>query len=109
MLSSADSTVTVRRSREDDAPGLRDLADLDSARLPAGVMLIAEVDGELRAAVSLDGRSVIADPFHHTRHLVDLLEAARREEEARATTAHAGRAHFHVSQTLHLGHRTRIA
>lgn len=50
------STVTVRRSRDDDALGLRDLADLDSARVPTDVMLIAEVDGELRAAVALDGR-----------------------------------------------------
>ena len=109
MLSSADSTVTVRPSREDDARGLRDLAELDSARVPAGVMLIAEVNGELRAAVTLDGRSVIADPFHHTRHLVDFLEVARREKVTPATTAHAGRTRFDVSQMLHLGHRTRIA
>ena len=91
MLSSADGTVTVRRSLEDDALGLRELADLDSARVPAGVMLIAEVDGELRAAVALDGRSVIADPPHHTRHLVDLLGVARREEATRAPTARAWR------------------
>ena len=109
MLISADSTVTVRRSREDDAPGLRVLADLDSARVPAGVMLVAEVDGELRAAVALDGRSVIADPFHHTRHLVDLLEVARREKATPATTTHAWLTRLHVGQMLHLGHRTRIA
>ena len=102
-------TVTVRRSRDDDALRLRDLADLDSARVPTDVMLIAEVDGELRAAVALDDRNVIADPFHRTEHLVDLLEVARREEATPAPTARAWRPRFHVGQMLHRGYRTRIA
>lgn len=105
MLSSADGTVTVRRSREDDALGLRELADLDSARVPAGVMLIAEVDGELPAAVALDGRSVLADPFHHTRHLVEVLEVARR---AKATLAPGVLVSTLVGCST-WAHRTRIA
>lgn len=82
MLSTADGPVTIRRSRDDDASQLRRLAELDSARVPSGVMLVAEVDGDLRAAVALDAGTVIADPFHHTRHLVSLLEVTRREQAA---------------------------
>ncbi len=84
MLSTADGPVTIRRSGDDDASQLRRLAELDSARVPSGVMLVAEVDGDLRAAVALDAGTVIADPFQHTRHLVSLLEATRREQTALA-------------------------
>lgn len=37
-------------------------------------MLLAEVGGELRAAVSLDGSRRLADPFRHSAWLITLLE-----------------------------------
>jgi hypothetical protein len=41
-------------------------------------MLLAEVGGELRAALPLDGRPAIADPFQRTAELVAMLvERAR--------------------------------
>ena len=40
-------------------------------------MLIAEQDERPVAAISLDGRREIADPFVRTRELVALLRAAR--------------------------------
>ena len=42
-------------------------------------MLIAEVAGELRAAVPLYGGRAIADPFHPTAELVALLAERTRQ------------------------------
>jgi hypothetical protein len=76
---SAEATVTLRLSRPDDAAGLTRLAHRDSASLPGGRLLVAEVGEELLAAVTLDGSASIADPFHHTADLVRLLQVQRRE------------------------------
>ena len=65
--------VTLRFAAPDDTPALRRLAALDSSEVPAGPVLLAEVGGELRAAMSLCGRAIIADPFHPTEALVQLL------------------------------------
>jgi hypothetical protein len=65
--------VTIRPAYPEDELALRRLADLDSARVPSGPLMLAEVDGELRAAVSVDGRTAIADPFHRTLELVTLV------------------------------------
>jgi hypothetical protein len=65
--------VTLRYSSAADRDGLRRLAQLDSAPPPAGVTLVAEVDGRLRAALPLDGTNAIADPFHRGLDLVELL------------------------------------
>jgi hypothetical protein len=43
--------LTLRCAYESDAPALRWLAALDSQRVPDGPLLVAEVDGELWAAV----------------------------------------------------------
>jgi hypothetical protein len=88
-----DPQITLRLASVDDAGRLRILAELDSSHVPGGEMLIAEVGGRLRAAVSLDGAHVIADPFHRTAHLVALLriQAAQLAERtgAPATTLSA--------------------
>jgi hypothetical protein len=64
--------ITIRRAHPEE-PGVLRVAALDSARVPRSPLLVAEVDGEIRAALSLeDGRSV-ADPFHASLDLVDLL------------------------------------
>jgi hypothetical protein len=65
--------VTLRYSSAADRDGLRRLAQLDSALPPAGITLVAEVDGRLRAALPLDGSRAIADPFHRGLDLVELL------------------------------------
>jgi hypothetical protein len=67
-------TITIRRANPAEAAVAR-LAQLDSAPTPAGELLAAEVDGELRAAVSLTDGSAIADPFERTVELVELLRA----------------------------------
>jgi hypothetical protein len=67
------SPVTLRRAAAADEAQLAFLADLDSSpplSLPA---LLAEVDHEVRAAVSLVDRRVIAHPFHPADANVALL------------------------------------
>jgi hypothetical protein len=65
--------VTLRYAAAADAQRLRILAELDSADPPAGPALVAEIDGRIRAALPLDGGAPIADPFHRSAELVDLL------------------------------------
>ena len=68
-------TIIIRSSNEHDAPALARLAGLDSAQVPGGRTLVAEVDGTMLAALPLDGGRAIADPFAPTAHLVELLSA----------------------------------
>jgi hypothetical protein len=78
--------ITIRPAYADDASAVARLAALDSAPIPTGPMLVAEVDGELYAALSLADGGVIADPFHLTRLHVELLRtqaSAQRHSSAR--------------------------
>ena len=76
MSSIATSSVSIRPSRSEDTATVRRLAALDSAPVPHGSLLLAEVEGRVLAAVSLaDGRA-IADPFAETQLLVELLRVA---------------------------------
>jgi hypothetical protein len=65
--------ITIRHSTYADDSAIRRLAALDDRLPPDGDALLAFVDTELRAAVSLGGDSVVADPFHLTDELVALL------------------------------------
>jgi hypothetical protein len=84
--------LTIRLGTPDDQLALARLAALDSAddlrrhgEIPRGRLLIdalrrgrvllAEVDGQLRAAVHVELGSAIADPFYPSAHLVKLLLA----------------------------------
>jgi len=66
-------TVAIRLAERDEAAALRRLAALDDQRPLEGRVLVALVDGEPEAAISLDTRRVIANPFLSTRDLVQLL------------------------------------
>ena len=81
--------ITIRFAYPDDAQALARLAALDSKPVPPGPLLVAEVAGELWAAVSVAGHaSVIADPFRHTAELVTLLrERANRLTHSPRRTA----------------------
>jgi hypothetical protein len=69
-----DETLIIRMAGPADAPALRHLAQLDSAPPPESVpTLVAEVGGEMRAALSLDGGPAIANPFERTADLVAML------------------------------------
>ncbi len=73
-------TVTIRMAVSADAPALSRLAQLDSRppREPVP-MLVAEVGGELRAALPLDAGPAIADPFWRTAELVAILAERARQ------------------------------
>ena len=66
--------ITIRRAHPEE-PGVLRIAALDSTRVPAAPLLVAEVDGLVRAALSLEDGKAIADPFHATADLLDLLRA----------------------------------
>jgi hypothetical protein len=72
------TTITIRTGSANDRDVVR-IAALDSSRVPAGEVLIAEADGEARAALSLTDGSIVADPFSRTADLTQLLrlQAAR--------------------------------
>jgi hypothetical protein len=67
--------LTLRYAFPDDYATLARLAALDSAEPLAEPVLIAEVDGEAVAAMSLSDGRVVADPFRRTVPLVALLQA----------------------------------
>jgi len=66
-------TVIIRAALGSDGAALRRLAELDSARVPAGELLVAESDGALVAAHSPGSGVTIADPFRSTAQAVELL------------------------------------
>ena len=82
-------SVLIRAARGSDGPALARLAALDSATVPAGELIVAEVDGALVAAMAASGREAIADPFRRTSDAVALLDlhAARRRAAHRRSLA----------------------
>src|SRR2546423_11635735 len=75
--------IRSRPAYADDYGALARLAALDSApEVPRGPLLLDEVDGTLRAALSLRDGSSIADPFHPSAGLLTLLRAHADGEPA---------------------------
>jgi hypothetical protein len=81
--------ITIRLARPQDERAVADLSVLDSAERPRGDVLVAEVDGSLWAAVSLEDRQAVADPFRPSGDLVPLLR--ERADQLAAPRAAAGR------------------
>ena len=71
--------VVIRFSGQGDEPALARLAGRDSKTVPAGKVLVAEAGGEIRAALPLEGREAVADPFTRTEELVRLLKLRRSQ------------------------------
>ena len=71
--------VVIRRANGQDANRLERLAQLDSASVPKGPTLVAELDGVLVAAMPLGGGRALADPFVPRRSLVKMLELRRTQ------------------------------
>jgi hypothetical protein len=72
------NAVTIRAAHPTDNEALRRLAERDSARPIDEPAVVAQVDGELRAAVSVRTGDTVADPFHPTAELVNLLRLHTR-------------------------------
>ena len=82
------SVIAFRSATADDDQVLRDLSELDSARPVQRPAVLAVVDGEPVAAVSLRDGQIVADPFTRTEDVVAMLRArvaALAAERARST------------------------
>jgi hypothetical protein len=65
--------IVIRSARSADEQELAVLSVLDGGRdLPQGRIMVAEVDGRLRAAVGSNG-AAISDPFWPSAELVSML------------------------------------
>src|SRR5262249_43076577 len=82
----AEETVSLRLCTVRDDPALERLALLNGVQVAEGRFVVAEVDGELVAALPLRGGVPIADPFRPTAHLLPLLQlrAGQLEVQPRA-------------------------
>ena len=96
--------VTIRHARPADADALAVLAQLDSSRPPRGEILVAEVAGELWAAVSLDDNHLVANPFRASGELAFRLNERARELAA-PSAARTKRAREVVALQRRGGHR----
>ena len=80
--------LNLRMARPADADRVAELAALDSARIPREPVLVAEVQGRLWAALSLEDFHAVSDPFQPTGELVWLLTERGRQlqrEDQRAS------------------------
>jgi hypothetical protein len=77
--------IVIRRAGPADAAAIARLAQLDGAPAPdpAAAFFLAEVGGELWAAVSVDDVQAIADPFRPSAAVAELLIAWTGEGPAR--------------------------
>ncbi|MEA2308482.1 MAG: hypothetical protein QOG41_1812 [Thermoleophilaceae bacterium] len=75
----AQGSVAIRPARRADADAIERLAQLETAERPQGEMLLAERDGEVVAALPLDGGRPLADPFRRTAGAVELLALRARQ------------------------------
>ena len=69
--------ITLRTASASDSRELELLAALDSRRLPAGPLLVAETGDRIVAAVAETDGSVVADPFLRTSDTVEMLREWR--------------------------------
>ncbi len=75
--------LTVRPATDADAYALAQLAAVDSSLPIAGRTLVAEIDGDPVAAIGLDDRTVVADPFRRTAEIVEMLRLRAAQVEPR--------------------------
>ncbi len=80
--------LTLRICGPADGPALLSVAERDSAPVPAGRVLAAEIDGELIAAIAIASGRVVADPFVPTADAVELLR--RRADQIRRAERRRG-------------------
>jgi hypothetical protein len=77
-MTSRQTTVALRGANAEDDGTLRQLAELDEAPELDGEVLLATVDGEAIAAVSLQDGRIVSNPFVATTEAVALLQLRAR-------------------------------
>lgn len=75
--------VTIRPAVPADSRHLVRLAEISERRVPSGLVLVAEVDAGIVAALPVDGGPPLTDLRRPTRDVVQLLEL--RSEQVRAS------------------------
>jgi hypothetical protein len=98
--------IAIRPARASDAERLRWLAERDSAGVPAGRLLVAEVGGSIHAAVAVDSGEAIADPFRRTAELVALLRMRAAPERRRPPLRIVARSHPRLAEARRRRHAT---
>jgi hypothetical protein len=74
--------IVIRSARSADEQDLAVLGVLDGGRrMPKGRVLVAEVDGRIRAAVGSNG-AAISDPFWPSADLVRMLSVHTESDQA---------------------------
>ena len=66
--------ITIRPLREEDVAAVERLAELEERRVPAGPLLLADVEGTIEAAVAIETGEALANPFVASAEVVSLLE-----------------------------------
>jgi hypothetical protein len=101
--STRSQTIALRLAQPDEQPAVRRLAALDDAPELEGDVLLALVNADPVAALSLGDGRVVADPFRFTEEAVGLLRLRFRHlsgearhgrwtvARSRVTRRHAGR------------------
>jgi hypothetical protein len=84
-----EEVVALRLCGVNDDDALERLAALEGRRVPSGRFVLAEVGGEIVAALPLRGGAPLTDPFRPTAHLLPLLRlrAAQLEDQPRRLAA----------------------
>jgi hypothetical protein len=104
VLSLATAQILLRPAYADDEGSLHRLAALDSAPVtPPAPLLVAEVEGELQAALSLSDGTTIADPFYPSAELVALLRAHADQAGARDLSPRGRRRRRRLAPSLARG------
>jgi hypothetical protein len=79
--------ITIRRLTSKDREALAELAGRDSSNVPSGTVIAAVAPGgAMLAAISVETRELVADPFLPSEHAVALLRVRARQfhgDEAR--------------------------
>ena len=98
-----DSTeITIRAARPEDMRELARVAGRDTHELPEGKLLVAKVGSDVRAAISLEDGTIIADPFHRTAELVAMLKIRASAVRSSRRTHFAVRSRARGSRPLSL-------
>jgi predicted transcriptional regulator len=92
MMVTMSEAITIRHSTDRDRARVLRLAQLDDRPAPVGDALLAEVDGQLWAAVGIDDGSAVADPFRPTHDMVWLLQVRAEQERVSRAAERVGRA-----------------
>jgi hypothetical protein len=85
-----ETMITLRLSGRADEPALERLGGLSERPIPSDRYLVAEVDGQIWAALSLSGGEPLADPFLPALEVKALLSLRVAQLDARAGSLDGG-------------------